>query len=764
MKNMNQIKRVILGFFALFIINFFFVYGCHAQKIIPQPVSLIKGNGDYVLQDKITIGYNNNSLKDAADYIASIFRPSTGLKLRIQKRSSDIMLSIDKSIVPSGYNLQVTTLGIAIKGGDYRGVVNGLQTLRQLLPYQVESKQKITSVIWKVPICNITDYPHFEYRGLMLDVSRHFYTKQEVKEVLDFMALYKMNKFHWHLTDDQGWRIEIKRYPKLTQNGAWRKYNSQDKECLRRAKDEDNIDFLIPTDREKTVSGERLYGGYYTQNDIREIIDYARVRGIDVIPEIDMPGHMLAAEENYKGLACNDDIGFKFFSSPICPGKESAMEFCKKVYDEVASLFPYEYVHIGGDEVEKTNWKNCADCQKRIKEKGLKSEEELQSWFIHEMEKYLNSKGRKIIGWNEIIEGGLSNTSTIMWWGSWVKDVPEVTTAHGNNLIFTPNSHFYLDYAQGADDLKKIYNYDLTAGLPLNKQKYILGVQGNIWCENIPSKDRMFYMSSTRALAIAELGWTSSEPKNYYFFEDRFLDQLPRLRQMNVKYRTMDLEGLKNVNSFVGEGVYNITCKDSSVTVRYSNDGSFPNEQSQLLKNLLHINNSSAIIFRTFYPDGTKGDMVKASFIKDNYGAGVNVQPKKNGLVTEWYDFSGSDVNNIGKSKFNETYFTTEVQIPDGVKGNIGLIISGYIYVKQDDVLSFELTSDDGSDMYIDGNKLIDMNREQSPVTSVAEKALAKGYHEIRIRYFDHNGGMLKLIIKDSKGNTLNPNELYYCK
>ena len=212
------------------------------------------------------------------------------------------------------------------------------------------------------------------------------------------MAFYKMNKFHWHLTDDQGWRVEIKRYPKLTERGAWRKYNSHDKECNRRAKDEDNDDMLVPTDRYKIIDGEKQYGGFYTQKEIREIVDYARVRGIDVIPEVDMPGHMLAAEENYKGLACTDDIGFKFFSSPVCPGKETAMEFCKNVYDEIVSLFPYEYVHIGGDEVEKTNWKNCPDCQKRIKDNGLKNEEELQSWFIHEMENYLNAKGRKMIG------------------------------------------------------------------------------------------------------------------------------------------------------------------------------------------------------------------------------------------------------------------------------------------------------------------------------------------------------------------------------
>ena len=231
-----------------------------------------------------------------------------------------------------------------------------------------------------------------------------------------------------------------------------------------------------------------------------------------------MPGHILAAEQNYPGISCFDEIGWGTFSSPACPGKDSAMEFCKNVYEEIVELFPYEYIHIGGDEVEKANWKKCPDCQKRMKDNGLKTEEELQSWFIHEMERFLNSKGKKMIGWNEIIEGGLSKTSTIMWWGAWVKDAPLVTATHGNDIINTRNDVFYLDYNEGSDAMKNIYDSDTYCGLPEPLRKHILGLQGNIWCERIPTMNRLWYQAANRMLAIAELGWSAAEPKNYYEF------------------------------------------------------------------------------------------------------------------------------------------------------------------------------------------------------------------------------------------------------
>lgn len=257
----------------------------------------------------------------------------------------------------------------------------------------------------------------------------------------------------------------------------------------------------IPEDKIRIVEGDTLYGGYYTQEDIKDVIAYAKVRGIDIVPEIDMPGHMLAAVSNYEGVSCFNETGWgSTFSSPVCPGKDSALEFCKNIYAELIDLFPYKYVHIGGDEVEKTNWKKCPDCQKRMRDNNLKTEEELQSWFIHDMERFFNEKGKEMIGWDEIIEGGLSKTATVMWWRSWVKDAAAQATGQGNPVIFTPNGQFYLDYAEDKNSIASIYNLNTADGLTPEQQALILGVQGNIWCEWIPSNARMQYMAIPRLL------------------------------------------------------------------------------------------------------------------------------------------------------------------------------------------------------------------------------------------------------------------------
>lgn len=737
----------------------------NAQCIIPQPNEFVKEIGYFTIEPGSTIGYTDASLKPAADYLAGILRPSTGYALKIQKKPATITIKIEKGVKSGSYTLDVKDQGVVISGVDYQGVIAGIQSLRQLLPVEVESRSVAKGVDWTIPCCTIKDSPRFYYRGLELDVSRHFYSVSEVKSMLDVMSLYKLNKFHWHLTDDQGWRIEIKRYPKLTQKGAWRKYNGQDRGCIAKAKRSDDKDMLIPAEKHSVINGDTLYGGFYTQKEIREIVEYARVRGIDIIPEIDMPGHMLAAVENYNGVSCFSETGWgSIFSSPVCPGKDSALEFCKNVWDEVVALFPYEYVHIGGDEVEKNNWKKCDDCQTRMREYSLKTEEQLQAWFIHQMEDYLLAKGKKMIGWNEIIEGGLSNTSTIMWWGSWVKDVPEVTTAHGNDLIFTPNTEFYLDYEEFPQSMKNIYNFDVTAGLPQERQHHLLGVQGNIWCENIPSMNRMWYMTSNRMLAISELGWAAPEPHNFYEFDDRALAQNARLNKLGVTYKLRPLTGFNELNSFVGEGHYHIACKDPDVVVRYTTDGSFPTDASPIIDGETVLKNDADIIFRSFTKDGRKGDMVKARFVKDTYSPAFSVAPSKNGLRAEWHEFPGIDVNKIVSAELNQTYQVEDVCIPEGVKGNIGLIIDGYIYIPADGVYTFILTSDDGSDLQVDGNIIVDMNREQSPTTTVGQKALAKGYHKIQVRYFDHNGGSLNLVIKDENGTILNPKELYYTK
>lgn len=421
----------------------------------------------------------------------------------------------------------------------------------------------------------------------------------------------------------------------------------------------------IPEDKIRIVEGDTLYGGYYTQEDIKDVIAYAKIRGIDIIPEIDMPGHMLAAVSNYEGVSCFNETGWgSVFSSPVCPGKDSALEFCKNVYTELIALFPYKYVHIGGDEVEKTNWKKCPDCQKRMHDNNLKTEEELQSWFIHDMERFFNEKGKEMIGWDEIIEGGLSKTATVMWWRSWVKDAATKTTAQGNPVIFTPNGQFYLDYAEDKNSMASIYNLDTTDNLTSEQQSLILGVQGNIWCEWIPSNARMQYMAIPRLLAIAELGWSKPEQKDWSTFQQRLSDQFERLNIMGINYRIPDLEGFNAVNAFIGEGAINVTCLDPTAEIHYTTDGSTPTLQSPIYEGPIKVTETTDFTFCTFRPNGKKGDIVKTRFIKSEYTPSVTAAPSNPGLKATWHEFKGNKCSEIEKAPVNGTYPVEDVMIP----------------------------------------------------------------------------------------------------
>lgn len=383
--------------------------------ILPTPVSLTEQSGSFVLKDGMKIGVSDQSLFPAVGYLQEILRNviSSSVEVTTDKNQVDMYFQLkDTGGKPGSYKLQSTPEYIRVEANDYSGIISAITTIRQLLPAAIEVQGEKQT--YSIPVVQIEDAPRFEWRGFMLDASRHFWNKDEVKHVLDLMSLYKLNKFHWHLSDDQGWRIEIEKYPLLTEKGAWRKFNKHDRTCMARAKEEDNTDFLIPEDKIRIVEGDTLYGGYYTHDDIKEIVAYATQRGIDVIPEIDMPGHFLAAISQYPELACDGLIGWgEIFSSPICPGKDATLEFCRNVFKEVFELFPYEYVHMGGDEVEKANWKKCPLCQKRIRTEKLGSVEELQAWFVRDMEKFFLANGKRLIGWDEVVADGLSSDAAL---------------------------------------------------------------------------------------------------------------------------------------------------------------------------------------------------------------------------------------------------------------------------------------------------------------------------------------------------------------
>lgn len=731
--------------------------------IIPSVKQLEETGGVFVLKSNAVIGVSDTTLFPAARYLAEILSPATGYGLQIIEGDGTINLSLGEVEGKEGaYTLVVDNKKVDIVGDSYKGVIAGISSLRQLFPCEIESSRKVSGVKWAIPTVNIKDSPQYEWRGIMLDVSRHFYTKEEVKQLLDVMALCKMSKFHWHLTDDQGWRIEIKKYPLLTEKGAWRKFNSHDRSCLYRAKQEDNPDMLIPEDKLRIVAGDTLYGGFYTQEDIREVVDYATVRGIDIVPEIDMPGHMLAAVSNYAGVSCFDETGWgSVFSSPVCPGKDSALEFCKNVYGELIDLFPYKYVHIGGDEVEKTNWKKCPDCQKRMRDNKLKTEEELQAWFIHGMEKFFNEKGKEMIGWDEIIEGGLSATATVMWWRSWERTAAYRATAQGNNVIFTPNSNFYLDYDEDANSVPNIYNFNLAAGMSPEQQALIKGVQGNIWCEWIPSLARVQYMAMPRLQAIAELGWSDPARKDLDSFKQRLSKHFERLNVMGVNYRIPNIEGFYAINAFVDEGTVDLSCLDKTAEIHYTTDDSVPTLESPKYEGPFTITESTDFTFCTFRPNGKRGDIFKARYIKGGYSPAAGVTPANQGLKATWHEFRGSKCADIESAPINGTYNVDDVMIPDQVKGNIGLVVKGYFNAPEDDIYTFALLSDDGSVLDIDSERVVDNDNAHGPREIIGQKALSKGYHPIQVLYFDHNGGQLILRVTDGDGNVIPSAGLY---
>ena len=486
-------------------------------SIVPEPAYMdIEAEGDYVVTAKTRIVVNDEAW-NPAERFAEDMMPYFGLKkpMHTAKRGKGIKVRIDQFVPAEGYEMTISEEGIVIIGGSEAGIYYGLQTLRQI----------IVTNDGKVPYGFIADEPTFAYRGAHLDVSRHFFSVEDVKRYIDIIAAHKLNRLHWHLTDDQGWRIEIKAYPELTELG------SQRKETL--------IGHgLNPVEWDGTP-----YGGYYTQDEIRDIVAYAAERYIEVIPEIDMPGHMIAALATYPELGCTKGPyevrkTWGIAKDVLCAGRETTFAFIEDVLDEVVALFPSKYIHIGGDECPKNRWKECPDCQKRIQEEGLKDEHELQSYFMKRVEKYLNTKhGRSIIGWDEILEGGVSKTATVMAWRGAKRGV--LAAKLGNNVIMTPTHYCYLDFANTSNrekngepicggrngkrplTLRKVYSFDPYADLTTDEQRCIVGVQGNLWTEYIADFDHAQRMTLPRIAAIAEVGWTPMANKSYNDFSRR---------------------------------------------------------------------------------------------------------------------------------------------------------------------------------------------------------------------------------------------------
>ena len=524
--------------------------GANRPALIPTPQKMEVREGVFELQPTAHI-YVQKATEDTGRFLAARVQLAAGWKGEVTvtegleaepKGSIKIMLvSGDSGLGAEGYRLDVSPERVQIKAADAAGAFYGVQSLLQLLPPQIFSTQLVSGVKWEIPCVQIQDQPRFAWRGFMLDVARHFFTKQEVKRVLDSMAMQKLNTFHWHLVDDQGWRIEIKKYPRLTEVGAWRK----------------GIGFKLDHNESTAYGPDGRYGGFYTQADIREVVAYAQSLHITIVPEIEMPGHAIAALSAYPQFSCSGkgyttDVDGGVFAGVYCPGKEETFAFLEDVLSEVFDLFPGRYVHIGGDEVPKENWKACALCQARRKAEGLKNEHDMQSYFTRRIETYVNAHHRTLIGWSEIREGGLAKNAAIM---DWIGGAVEAAS-DGHDVVMSPTTFCYFDYCQATNlaaephgiggfiPLKKVYAFDpLPLALPAEFRSHILGGQGNLWTEYIPNLNHVQYMMFPRLLALSEATWSPKESRNWEDFLARLPAHFQRLDQAGINYRHLVPDG-----------------------------------------------------------------------------------------------------------------------------------------------------------------------------------------------------------------------------
>ncbi|MGN6163791.1 MAG: beta-N-acetylhexosaminidase [Flavisolibacter sp.] len=561
--------------------------------VIPEPVSIRITSGQFLLPQTIVIeAPAQQELKQVIDVLQNRLQTAAAKKVLISNAAPTAAIHLqlnkktDNTIGAEGYNLSVTPKSITIKANKPAGLFYGAQTLLQLLPKEIESATTVSNVQWTLPAVEITDYPRFGWRGLMFDVSRHFFTKKEVMQFIDDMVRYKYNLLHLHLTDDEGWRLEIKGLPKLTEVGAWRV----------------NKVGYFGTFSAPTPDEPRDYGGFYTQDDIKEIVQYAKERFVNILPEIDVPGHSLAAVVSYPELSCTPEakdyvvrsgepiMDWSHGAPPIalvdntlCPANEKVYEFLDKVMTQVAQLFPFEYIHVGGDECPKNYWEKTPAIKELMQKEGLKSMEEVQSYFEKRLEKIVESKGKKFMGWDEILEGGLAPSAAVMSWRGMKGGIEAAKMGH--EVVMSPTTYAYIDYMQ-ADPIIEPRVY---ATLRLNKAyefeplpqgvdpKYIKGGQANLWTEQIYNMRTVQYMTWPRGLAIAESLWSPKEKKNWNNFFGRAEKQFERFDVAEKKYSRAVYDPIFNASKTAdGQLKIELSTEPEGLDIHYSFDNSFP--------------------------------------------------------------------------------------------------------------------------------------------------------------------------------------------
>lgn len=568
-------------------------------SIIPQPVDIKASSGNFIITQSTKLVVNTPKLAHLATYSSTLWEQYLGYRISQatdgdESTGNNIYLNINKETNPQigkeGYTLEISNDEITIAANTNAGIFYGIQTLQQLVS---------TNTDGKIPSLRITDFPRFEYRGMHLDVSRHFHSVEFIYQMLDHLAMHKINTFHWHLVDDQGWRLEIKKHPKLTEIGAWRADMSN-----RHWNDRPIAD---------AKGKPATYGGFYTQEQVKNVVAYAAERNITVMPEIEMPAHVMSALAAYPELSCTGENlgvppgGVWPITHIYCAGNDETFEFIEDVLIEVMELFPSKLIHIGGDEAFKSEWEKCPKCQKRIKDEGLKDEIELQSYFIKRIEKFLNEHDRTLVGWDEILEGGLAPNAVVM---SWRGEEGGIEAARmGNRAIMTPGSHCYFDHYQGDPaheplaiggytTLKKVYGYEpIPEALTEKEGELILGAQANVWTEYMPTTQQVEYMVFPRLAALSEVLWSPKEKRDWADFLKRMVHQYHRYQKLGINYShsAYQVNITQNLDTINKAIEVSLDADVINPSIRYTLDGSEPNYTSNIYKRPIIINQPTTL-------------------------------------------------------------------------------------------------------------------------------------------------------------------------
>jgi hexosaminidase len=741
-------------------------------SIIPAPNSY-KATGDSInLNGQIKISFEKNKFSPKELKTAQIFESAINKNVTSKKSAIEVLFitqNPSSSLKKEAYKINISTKKITVTGSE-EGLFYAVQSLLQMLP----NKPSIKEI--KLPCVTIEDAPRYAYRGLHLDVCRHFFTVDVIKDFIAQMSSYKLNNFHWHLTDDQGWRIEIKKYPKLTEVGSKRAQT------------------LVGNKFERSpyFFDGNSYGGFYTQEEIKEVVKFAEEHYINIIPEIEMPGHATAAVTAYPNLSCFPDRPYKVveywgvFEDIFCAGKEETFTFLEDVLTEVMTLFPSKYIHIGGDECPKTRWKVCPNCQKRIKDLGLKDEHELQGYLTKRIEKFLNANGRQILGWDEMLEGGLAPNAAVM---SWRGESGGINAAKQKHLvIMNPEQYLYLDYNQGYSPqepltvgrlvtVEKIYNYNPTPvdSLTVEEQKYIWGVQSNLWSEYLTSPAKLNYQLYPRMFALAEIAWTEPQNKNYNSFVlDRMPYHLEKLEAQKRLYKVPVAFGSTETALIASKYVLDLQPTIRNGKIFYTIDGYNPDETAELYTKPVTINipKGEYRIIKTVQisPSGRKSSISKILITNPEQKPALATKPIKKGLKYDYYTGTLFQqvqdlelVKPINSGIFEGTISSEKWKTK--TERYIGLKFYGYIYIPETGNYTLSTLSDDGSKLFIDNELIVNNDGIHWLNEAYGVAKLEKGFHKFNISYFDQIGATTLSCFIQQEGKEkmeISASQLYY--